>query len=130
LWSSIAHGIDGSRFFILLASPEAAASPWVPREIEYWCSDESRRRNLMIVLTAGEIVWDGVGGDFDWSHTTALPAVIRGLFADEPRHVDLRWARTAESLSLSYPAFREAIADLAAPLRGVAKDVLAGEEVR
>src|SRR5215469_15006333 len=36
LWSSIRDAIDQSAFFILLASPEAAASPWVAKETEYW----------------------------------------------------------------------------------------------
>jgi len=27
--------MDSSRFFILLASPQAAASPWVAREVSY-----------------------------------------------------------------------------------------------
>ena len=31
LWSSIEQALAGSRCFILLASPEAAASPWVQR---------------------------------------------------------------------------------------------------
>src|SRR5436190_24086509 len=38
LWSSIAAAMAESRFFVLLASPEAAASPWVNCEIEHWCS--------------------------------------------------------------------------------------------
>src|SRR3712207_9559591 len=34
LWSSIEESLEASRFFILLASPEAARSPWVGREID------------------------------------------------------------------------------------------------
>ena len=36
LWPSIEQALSQSRFLILLASPEAAASPWVGKEIEYW----------------------------------------------------------------------------------------------
>src|SRR4051794_11377103 len=36
LWSSIEQALQGSQFFILLASPEAARSPWVAREVAYW----------------------------------------------------------------------------------------------
>jgi hypothetical protein len=31
LWTSICQALDASQFFILLASPEAAASPWIAR---------------------------------------------------------------------------------------------------
>jgi WD40 repeat protein len=130
LWSSIVAGLDGSRYFILLASPESAASKWVAQEIDHWRAREERLPNLIVALTAGELVWDRDGADFDWGRTTALPASLQGVFVDEPRYIDLRWARTAESLSLSYPGFRDAIADLAAPLHGVPKDEIAGEEVR
>src|SRR3954451_13324614 len=36
LWAAIAHALDRSRWFILLASPEAARSRWVNDEIEHW----------------------------------------------------------------------------------------------
>ena len=35
LWRSIQNALDASDFFIYLASPAAARSPWVAREIEY-----------------------------------------------------------------------------------------------
>src|SRR5262249_12892628 len=36
LWPSIEQALDRSRFLVLLASPEAAASPWVNKEISFW----------------------------------------------------------------------------------------------
>jgi hypothetical protein len=36
LWPAIEQALGQSRFLILLASPEAAASPWVGGEIAYW----------------------------------------------------------------------------------------------
>jgi len=36
LWSSIQDALDGSEFFVFLASPEAAASVWCGREAERW----------------------------------------------------------------------------------------------
>lgn len=33
LWSSIQQALDGSEWFVLLASPEAARSQWVNREV-------------------------------------------------------------------------------------------------
>src|SRR5438309_1781606 len=60
----------------------------------------------------------------------ARPRQLEGAFDEEPRHIDLRWARTADDLSLTHPRFREAVAELAAPLHGKPKDEIASEEVR
>jgi WD40 repeat protein len=128
LWTSIEEALDSSLFFILLASPGAAASPWVAREAAHWRAHKPLR-NLLIALTDGDLVWNA-DGDFDWERTTSLPETLRGAFGEEPRFVDLRWARTTAQLSLDNPLFREAIADLGAPLHGLPKDVLAGEEIR
>jgi hypothetical protein len=129
LWSSIEQALAGSRFFILLASPEAARSEWVAREVRYWCQRKPLA-NLLIVLTGGDIVWDGNAGDFDWEQTSALPPTLRGRFRDEPRYVDLRWVQTTQDVWLSHPRFRVSVADLAAPLHGRSKDELVGDDVR
>jgi WD40 repeat protein len=113
----------------LLASPEAARSRWVGREVSYWVQHKPAA-NLLIVLTDGELVWDEVSGDFDWEQTTALPPALRGKLVEEPRYIDLRWARDEDQVSLHSPHFRECVADLAAPLHGLAKDELVGEDVR
>ncbi len=128
LWSSIERALAESDFFILLASPEAARSEWVAREVGYWLEHRNLSR-LLVAVTDGDLVWDGVTG-LDWERTTALPPVLRGHFREEPRYVDLRWARTAEHVSLQDPRFREAVADLAAPLHGRHKDDLLGDDVR
>src|SRR6202035_3666094 len=36
LWPTIVQALGQSRFLVLLASPEAAASPWVNKEVAYW----------------------------------------------------------------------------------------------
>jgi predicted transcriptional regulator len=41
LWSRIAEALDQSSHFILLASPEAAQSKWIKREIRYWLGDQN-----------------------------------------------------------------------------------------
>src|SRR3954451_18035591 len=66
LWSSIEQALGSAEFFILLASPEAARSPWVGRETSYWVQHKSPA-TLFIVLTDGELVWNDDVGDFDWS---------------------------------------------------------------
>jgi len=129
LWSSIEQALASSRFFILLASPDAAASKWVDKEVGWWRSHKPLA-NLLVVLTDGGLVWDDVAGDVDWNRTTALPTAVKGGFREEPHYIDLRWARTAEHLSLTDPRFRGCVADLAVPLHGQSKDALFGADVR
>jgi WD40 repeat protein len=128
LWSSIERALVDSSAFILLASPEAARSTWVGREVAFWRGHKPLA-DFFIVVTAGEIVWDDVAGDFNWERTTALPSALRHAFTEEPHYVDLRWARQEQHVDLSHPAFRDCIADLAAPLHHRSKDELIGEEV-
>lgn len=129
LWSSIEQALDGSSYFILLASPPAAQSKWVGREVEHWTARKDPHR-LLLVLTEGEIVWDEAAGDFDWRRTNAVPRAASGAYREEPRWVDLHWARTKEQISARDPRFLDAVADLAAPLHGRPKDELTGEDVR
>jgi hypothetical protein len=77
LWPSIEQALASSRFFILLASPEAARSKWVAQEATYWCRHKPLS-NFLLALTDGELVWDEATRDFDWSRTTALPPSLRG----------------------------------------------------
>jgi len=129
LWGAIEAALARSRFFILLASPRAARSEWVEREVEWWQRNRPLDR-LLIVLTHGSLAWDEAAGDFVWNEATPLPESLRGAFHDCPRHLDLRWAENAATdLSLQHNRFREAIADLAATLHERPKDELIGEEV-
>ncbi|MFC7532470.1 TIR domain-containing protein [Actinoplanes sp. GCM10030250] len=128
LWSSIQTALDGSQHFVLLASPEAARSPWVNKEIEHWVATKSPER-ILPVLTDGEWRWDTATGDFT-DDSTAVPAALRGVFVEEPLYLDLRWARDDLHLSLRHARFRDSIAQLAAPMHGVSKDELEGEDVR
>ena len=58
-----------------------------------------------------------------------MPSTLMGLFQEEPRYTDLRWARTQAHLSLSDPRFRSDVADAAAALHR-RPDEITGEEVR
>lgn len=129
LWPSIESALNESEYFLLLASPQAVQSPWVEREIEWWLENRSIER-MLILLTDGELVWNGTTNDYDWERTTALPVSLRSRFKDEPLHVDLRWTKAVNNLSIRHPQFRGAVLDIAAPLFGKAKDELDGEDVR
>jgi hypothetical protein len=128
LWPTIEEALSGSRFLILVASPEAARSHWVSREIQHWLS-LGRQDHLFLAWSDGDIAWNESGG-IDWGRTNALPDVVRDVFKDEPLYVDLTWARTTDRVSLRDPRFREPLATLAAPLHGRPRDELIGEDLR
>jgi len=128
LWGSVQEALQLSEYFVLLASPQAAASKWVEREVEFWLTHRSAA-TLLIVLTDGAIVWDKQANDFDWTQTNALPRILSGRFAEEPKHLDLSWARDDSDLSLRRPRFQDAVASLSATLRGVPLDDLIGQDL-
>jgi WD40 repeat protein len=129
LWEAIHTALQRSHYFILLASPEAAHSEWVRREISFW-QDHRQRETFIIALTEGEIHWDLDSADFDWQRTTALPDQMRGWFVAEPLIVDLTWARADPQISQRNPRFRDSCGTMAAAIHGIPKDELESEDIR
>ncbi|MEU9123274.1 TIR domain-containing protein [Streptomyces sp. NPDC048506] len=129
LSGAIKTALAGSRYFVYLASPEAAASPWVRQEITYWLNNRSLDR-FLIALSAGTIAWDESASDFDWSRTTALPDVLRGAFATVPLWVDFRKFREAAAYDVSPGTeFRDRVVTVAAPVHGLRKDELDSKDL-
>ena len=123
LWSSITEALESSGWFVLLLSPDAASSEWVGKEIEHWIASKPADR-ILPVVTDGEFMWVGdVAG-------SSVPPALHGVFQEEPRWVDLRFAKGDENLDLKNPEFSSAVADIASAVRGIPKDELASEEVR
>ncbi|HEX3388816.1 MAG TPA: TIR domain-containing protein [Streptosporangiaceae bacterium] len=131
LWTTIEEALAESSWLILMASPESAQSGWVSREISWWRAHRPVN-NLLIAVTDGALVWDETARDLDWAATTALSKEALGHgFSEEPRWVDLRWARDTEaSLRSADPRLQDAVADLAAAIRHVPKDSLIGEHIQ
>lgn len=127
LWSAIEDALSRSSWFVLMASPEAAGSPWVGREIRWWLEHESARR-LLVVVTGGELKWDANTNDFDWEISTALPPDLRGAFDEEPLWVVL--SKSSRRVSRIDPELQDAIVDIAAVIRDIPKDDLVGVAVR
>jgi WD40 repeat protein len=128
LWQSISSRLDTARYLILLLTPESAGSHWVNREAGHWC-DSKGSDHVLLVWTGGELAWDDELGDFSAS-SSAVPDALRRRFGREPLFLDLRWARDEPELSLRHSRFRSAVAQVAAPIRGVAPDELEGEDIR
>jgi WD40 repeat protein len=129
LWPSIEEALNQSEWFLLMASPDAARSEWVRKEIEHWRATKQLKR-MLILVTHGDLVWDTKRNDFDWERTNALPALLSGAFSGEPLYVDLRWVEAPQFLSRNNPRFQQAVADIASPLHGKPKDELIGEDIR
>src|SRR5258708_9140626 len=127
LWPTIEQALGQSRFLIVLASPEAAASPWVNKEVAYWL-DHKGADTLFIAVTDGELAWDNKLGDFIWRDSMPLPPVLTGRFASEPKWVDLRAYR--DGADKRDTKFTELAADFAAAIRGMPKEDLLSQEVK
>ncbi|MGW6933385.1 hypothetical protein ACWGE0_25240 [Lentzea sp. NPDC054927] len=126
LWHAIEKALSRSRWFILLASPESAASKWVDREVAWWLANRSSDR-LLIVLTNGDLRWNDAEGR---PEADVLPPSLRDALRGEPLWVDVRWLRDSTQVDESHPRFRDCVADIAAAVRGVDKDLLVGEHLR
>ena len=129
LWPAIEQALENAEFFVLLASPEAAASTWVKREVAWWLQHRAPAR-ILIAWTAGELVWRADARDFDGSRSTALPDELRGVFEYEPLYLDLRWAKRRTDASPRRGELLDATARLASTLRDQPLDDLIGEDVR
>jgi tetratricopeptide (TPR) repeat protein len=126
-WATLEESLSRSRYLILLASPESAASTWVNKEVAYWLEHKSID-TLLIGLTDGELIWDHKSGGYkDWDRLP-LPRPLEGKFPTEPKWVDLRQYRAVEDPDDS--AFIERAADFAAAVHGMPKEDLLSREVR
>ena len=121
LWRSIEQALNRSRFLILLASPEAAASLWVEKELAWWI-DHKGAETVLVALTDGELNWDGATRDFRRSPAPPLPPALKGRFADEPRWIDLRPYR--DGANARDAKFADLAADFAAAIHRVPKEDL------
>src|SRR5262249_10106530 len=127
LWPAIEQALANSRFLILLASPEGAASPWVTKEVSYWLEHKGAE-TLLIGMTEGKLTWDNSLGDFACREGMPLPAVLTGRFRSEPKWVDLRAYR--DRADTGDAKFTELAADFAAAIHGIPKEDLLSHELR
>ncbi len=129
LLAAVHHAMDDSDYLVLLASPESAASPWVPRELVHWCENHGVEK-LLVVLCAGRIAWDNEKADFDWEKTDALPRELSGYFRGSPLYLDMTWARGRTDLDQHNPDFKDAVSRLSATLHGKSIGDMYSEEAR
>ena len=126
LWPSIEQALGSSRFFLLLASPEAAASKWVNKEGSCWL-DHNSIETLLLGVTDGDLAWDESVGDFTQGERFPLPPVLARRFRDEPKWVDLRHYR--DKADADNADFTVLAADFASIIHGQPKEDLLSQEV-
>ena len=124
---SIRRALDASRWFVLLASPEAARSDWVGKEITYWVSSKGAG-HLLVVVTEWHLGLGQESGDLSTA-STAVNRALLGVFTTEPKHLNMTWARHDADLTLRNANFRDHVATLVAAIREVSKEDIEGEDV-
>lgn len=128
LWPAIEAALNESRYFVLLLTPAAAASGWVNNEVEWWRTHKNAE-TILLVHHDGLLAWDRSRNDFS-AETNCVPPALRGAYENEPRWVDLAWFQEDNDSGQSVRPLDEAVADLAAPIRGIERSELIGENVR
>jgi len=121
------EALAASERFVLLASPEAASSKWVNREVDWWRRNRSPEL-VIIALTGGTLRWSDELGDWDPA-VTSLPPAARGMFTAEPLWADLSSVSSFDRLDRANPDLMHSVAKIAAPMRGVEPDLLIGEHI-
>jgi len=127
LWSAIEQSIARSRYLILLASPEAAGSIWVNKEVEYWLTHKGPD-TLLIAVTDGTPCWDDAAQGFATTQQPLFPPALTAYHGREPKWVDLRAHRDRPDPNDG--RFIELGADFAATIHGIPKEDLLSQEVR
>ncbi len=129
LWPDIRNAMDAARYFVLLASPQAAQSRWVQQEVSHWITTRGAD-TLLILLTDGKIEWNDAANDFDWTLSTALPPVLKGAYAAEPKWEDVSSLTNPGDLTMQNPILGKTIASLYSAITGKPLDEVIGEDVR
>jgi WD40 repeat protein len=128
--ATINAALAAANHLVLLASPEAAESVWVQKELEYWCGTLGRADRLIIVITAGTVAPEPDGHGIDWSRTTALPKVLTRFIDTLPLWVDMTNYASKPSQRMDEPQYRAAINAIVAAFENVDPNDLNGKEWR
>ncbi|MFF2506595.1 TIR domain-containing protein [Streptomyces sp. NPDC058067] len=128
LWGKIEAGLARSEWLVVMASPEAKASAWVDREIEWWLNNRSVD-TILLVVSAGKLVWDEQRGDWDPELSTALPARLSGRFAQQPVWKTVDPLRP-DNGAVPRPDIDNVALGIASVVRGLPEDDLKSEGMR
>ncbi len=107
--TAVNEALADSDYLILLASPEAAHSPWVLSELNIWCETHNRTDKIIIVHTEGNIETDSHRKCIVWENTDALPHYLRDRISDDPLIIDATALMSDRYLDLEIVPFRDAV---------------------
>jgi WD40 repeat protein len=130
LKASIRDALADSDYLIYIATREAAQSPYVREELDIWCRQLKRQDNLIIVWHKDRLQDDPLHDSILWEHSDALPEDLKAHIQGIPIWVDLTWAGNPGDLDLRNPRYKQVVNGIAARFRGVAPEVLLGDELR
>ena len=106
-----------SEYLILLASKEAAESPWVKQELDIWCHELGRASQLLIVHIGDRITADPATGQVVWAETNALPVTLKPHVTSIPIWADLAWATTSAQRDLNNVEYKKTVNAITAVFR-------------
>jgi WD40 repeat protein len=130
LRASVENALVRSRWFVLLACPEAAESTWIDWEVKRWLElHDGSTEQILIGVTAAAAE---PGTSVDWLDGLVPPRLRDGL-TTEPRWVDLRQLRRSDKGGRRQQRrkyrnlLHDAAAEFASAIIGRPKDELHGE---
>jgi hypothetical protein len=109
-------------------SPEAAASPWVNKEVSHWLQQWGRDR-VLVVLADGRLQWNEKDARFDPALSDAATPVLTepGVLPAEPLYIDVT---NDKPWDFRAPTFRDKVTAIAAPIHDKPKSELASDDLR
>lgn len=146
LWGSIEEALAASEWFVLLASPAAAQSPWVDKEVVWWLDHrpadhlivaltepapaEAAKTETAQVETAEPDTTEPDTAEIDAAELP-LPPALRAPGAPRPAVVDLTGMSRSSGLDGQDPVVQRKIAELASSIHGrPAPDLIADDAAR
>lgn len=121
LWPKILKALGQAKFLMILASPMAAESEWVRKEITWWLQNRDSD-SMLFLLSAGTIEWDEDNKRCDSAKTESLPldenleVFLAQHYPDKPHIYDVKKFRNAKNLSLKINQYNDFVATLAGTL--------------
>ncbi len=128
LWAKVVEGMNRSRFFVLVLSPAAAASPWVSRELHHWLTTRGPQQ-LLLVLAGGQLHWDPNRRCFAPELSNAAVPLLAspGALPAEPAYLDVSDQAPWDPRS---SAFRTKVTGLAALIHKKDRRELENDDLR
>jgi WD40 repeat protein len=130
LRNTIQQALKDSAYLIYIATREAAESPYVCQELDFWCGALKRQDRLIIIWQKDHLIADPEHDRLDWAASNAIPSNLESQFTGIPVWLDLTWAVDDQNLDLRHPRFKSQINSIVARFRGIPPEDLNGEEIR